>query len=354
MTRAFGYLARELAKSYVLLGLALLALFDLLAFMAEAEDIGDGQYGVLDALMVIAYRTPALLVDLSPFVALLATLSGYAAMSATSELIALRAAGISVLRLGAYAGIVAASFMTGIAGVEIAARPLHLEAGLLRMQETAPIGNQLHGSGFWIRVGTTIVNVASLEHASQPSGISEFVFDEEDRLTGYLFATSADIVSATTWQLHDVERRQYDERGAPTAVAHDVSFMWQPVWDPSTRLYDLTLSSFSLLELYQRLGRANGSAAARTEQAEFWHRVALPLSGIAYALLAAPFAILSTIRGGAALRLALGAGSAFVLYVGEQLLTNAGILLGIPIAATALVPPLLILIAAVLAMRRLR
>jgi lipopolysaccharide export system permease protein len=354
LKRAFGYLAAELTKSYALLGVALLALFDLLAFMAEAEDIGDGQYGVIDALMVVAYRTPALLVDLSPFVALLATLNAYAAMSANSELIALRAAGISVLRLGAYAGIVAAVFMVGIAAVETGARPLHLEAGLLRMQQTAPSGNQLHGSGFWIRVGTTIVNVASLEHVSQPSGISEFEFDSEDRLRGYLFAASADIVSPTTWQLHDVERRQYDSRGAPTASAHEASSTWQPVWDASTRLYDLTLSSFSLVELYHRLGHANRSITARTEQAEFWHRIALPLSAIAYALLAAPFAILSTIRGGIALRLALGAGTAFVLYIGEQLITNASILAGIPIAATALVPPLIILIVAVVAMYRLR
>src|SRR5262249_50362942 len=73
MSRAFAYIARELAKSYALIGLALLVLFDLLAFITESKDIGDFHYGVLDALLVVAYRTPALLVDLSPFIALLGT-----------------------------------------------------------------------------------------------------------------------------------------------------------------------------------------------------------------------------------------------------------------------------------------
>ena len=354
MNRVFAYLSRELAKSYALIGIAMLALFDLLAFLTEAEDIGDGHYSVFDAILVVAYRTPALLVELAPFVALLATLNAYAALSATSELIALRAAGVSVLRLGGYAAAVAALFMTAMAAVETIARPLHLEASVLRMQQTAPSGNQLHGSGFWIRVGTTIVNVATLEHASQPGGISEFDFDADEHLVGYLHAASADIVSPTRWQLHDVIRKQYDVSGAPTAFERDATLAWRPVWDASTRLYNLSLASFSLIELYQSFTHANAPTVAQTERAEFWHRIAIPLSGIAYALLAAPFAILSSIRGGIATRLALGAGTAFLLYIGEQVITNAGILAGIPIAATAFVPPLLILILSLAALRRLR
>ena len=75
MTRAFRYLARELAKSYLIIALAMLVMFDLLAFLAESQDIGDAQYSALDAILVVLYGTPALLVDLSPFIALLATLN---------------------------------------------------------------------------------------------------------------------------------------------------------------------------------------------------------------------------------------------------------------------------------------
>ena len=105
MNRAFAYLARELSKSYALLSIALLVLFDLLAFLAEAQDIGEAHYTVLDALLVITYGTPALLVDLSPFVALLATLTAYDRLNASSELIALRAAGVSGARQLHYIGV---------------------------------------------------------------------------------------------------------------------------------------------------------------------------------------------------------------------------------------------------------
>src|SRR5215470_8778244 len=100
MSRAYRYLARELAKSYALIAIAMVVLFDLLAFLNESQDIGDQHYTALDALLVVLYSTPALLVDpLSPFVGLLATMNAYERLNATSELIALRGAGVSGGRL---------------------------------------------------------------------------------------------------------------------------------------------------------------------------------------------------------------------------------------------------------------
>jgi lipopolysaccharide export system permease protein len=349
MNRAFAYLARELAKNYALIGLALLVLFDLLAFLTEATDIGDYHYGVLDALLVVIYRTPALLVDLSPFIALLGTLNAYANLGATSELVVLRIAGVSAARLGLVAASVAAIFMVGIAAVELAARPLHLEASVLRMHATAPTGDLLRRSGFWIRTGQTFVNVASLEESTQPTNIRIFAFDEDGRLQQYTRTPSANIISPTEWQLSDVWRKSYDRDGAPTATETAPAQHWQPTWDPTTRLYDLPIASFTIPELVHRAKRSNDSTGAQ----ELWRRITLPFGAIAYALLAAPFAMTSGVRGGRPGRLALGAAFAFLIYIGGQVVTYVGILVGLPIAVTAAVTPLLVLIIATVLTRRL-
>jgi lipopolysaccharide export system permease protein len=355
MSRAFGYLARETAKSYALLSVSLLVLFDLLAFLTEAQDIGEANYTLRDALLVILMSTPALLVDLSPFVALLATLLAYDRLNATSELIALRAAGVSGTRLGLVAGAVAAGFMLVIAAVEVAARPLHLQASLLRMHETAPTGNPLRGGGFWIRSGETFVNVAALEDARRPSGIRVFTFSEGSRLTRYQRAASAEIIDPANWQLEDVWDKRYAPDGSPGPVEAQATANWQPTWDRGMALYDLPVASFSMRELLRRATRsANEYVGAQVERTELWRRLRLPLAALAYALLAAPFAMLTNVRGGRSGRLASGAALAFLMYVAEQVVTNAGILAGLPIAMTAAVPPLLVLIVAALLMRRLR
>ena len=51
MTIAFRHVARELAKAYAIIAATLLALFDLIAFLAEGEDIGQARYSVVDALI---------------------------------------------------------------------------------------------------------------------------------------------------------------------------------------------------------------------------------------------------------------------------------------------------------------
>lgn len=354
MTRAFRYLARELAKSYLIIALAMLVMFDLLAFLAESQDIGDAQYSALDAILVVLYGTPALLVDLSPFIALLATLNAYDRLNATSELIALRGAGVSGMRLGRLAGYVAALYMVVIAGVELTARPLRLEASLLRMHETARVGNLLRGSGFWIRTGSTFVNVAGLQDASGPSGIRVFTFDEHARLQSYLRATSAEVVSPTDWQLQNVWHKQFSADGAPVLAETLPTMHWQPTWDRSIKLYDLPIASFTLAELRTRVAHhTNESVGAQAEQIELWRRLTLPLSSIAFALLAAPFALIRNIRGGRSGRLAMGAALAFLVYIGQQVATNAGILANLSIPVTSALPPIIVLVFAVLLMRRM-
>jgi lipopolysaccharide export system permease protein len=354
MSRVFWYLARELAKSYVLVSVALLVLFNLLAFLTESQDVGDERYDVLDALLVIIYSTPAMLVDLSPFIALLATLSAYDRLNASSELIALRSAGISSLHLGRIAALVAGMFMVVIAGVELAARPLRLEASLLRMMETAPTGNPLRGGGFWIRTGQTFVNVAALEDARRPSGIRLFSFADDTGLQSYLRASAAEIVDAADWQLEEVWRKNYTTDVSPALVESLPTLHWRPTWDRGIALYDLPIVSFTLAELTRRIARpTNKSVGAQAEQAELWRRITLPLAAIAYALLAAPFGMFKGIRGGRSGRLVLGTALAFLIYIAQQVVTNAGILAGLPIAVTAVVPPLLVLMFALTLLRRL-
>jgi len=355
VSRAYRYLARELAKSYALIGIAMLVLFDLLAFLNESQDIGDQRYTTLDALLVVVYSTPALLVDpLSPFIAMLATLNAYDRLNATSELIALRGAGVSSGRLAGVSAVVAILFMCFIAGVEYVARPLRLDASLLRMHQTAVTGNLLRGSGFWIRSDRTFVNVSELGEGDKPREIRVFAFTPDAHLQSYMRVTAATIVDRTHWQLENVWSKRYADDGTPDTPQTTATMTWQPPWDPSVRLYDLPVASFTIKELAARIAhRANESVGAQSETIELWKRLTLPLAAVAYALLAAPFALSTNIRGGRALRLAVGAVLALLVYTGAQVLSNAGILAGLPVAATAIVPALLVFVLALVAIRRL-
>jgi lipopolysaccharide export system permease protein len=245
-------------------------------------------------------------------------------------------------------------FMLFIAGVELTARPLRLEASLLRIHETAPAGNLLRRSGFWIRTGQMYINVAELQDVRGPGDIRMFDFTEDAHLASYLRAASADVIGTDKWHLENVWRKRYAPDGAPAAPETYAEFDWTPTWDRTTRLYDLPIACFTIAELISRVQHhANESVGAQAERSELWRRITLPLAAIAYALLAAPFALLANIRGGRSTRLAIGVALAFLVYIGQQVASNAGILAGLAISVTSVVPPLVVLIFALLLMRRM-
>ena len=77
-----------------ILGL-LLGLFAFLTLAEELEDVGKGNFEVIDALNVMVYSLPKISLELLPVTSLIGVLVGLGTLGNQQELIALRAAGWS-------------------------------------------------------------------------------------------------------------------------------------------------------------------------------------------------------------------------------------------------------------------
>ena len=99
MTRIDRYICRSFIGGCIPVLLLLLSLFSFLALSEELEDVGKGAYELLDALLVIVYTLPTRLVYLLPVTVLLGGLLGLGTLANHSELISMRAAAISPVRL---------------------------------------------------------------------------------------------------------------------------------------------------------------------------------------------------------------------------------------------------------------
>ncbi len=289
-----------------------------------------------------------LLVDLSPFIVMLGTLAAFANLDARSEITALRAAGVSRRWFVATTMATSVVAMVLIAGVEVVARPAHLEASLLRMYETARTGNPLKDEGFWARSGSTYVNVEGIENAQRPTGIHIYRFDD-GTISDYLHADAASVITPDTWQLENVREKRY-VAGVPERLSIATTTNWTPIWPSENAIYSLTVSSLSIADLIA--GDSDSDAAALTERVELWRRLALPFAAVAYAAFACAFALSLRGRGGKAARLAAGAAAALALYLTEQLSVNAGILAGVPVALVSILPSAVVFGVALALLRR--
>ena len=93
------YIARSILYSTALVFSVLMALFVFITFADVLGDVGKANFGLGEALRYLVLSLPKNAYELFPMAALLGTTLGLASLAADSELVVMRAAGISLLRI---------------------------------------------------------------------------------------------------------------------------------------------------------------------------------------------------------------------------------------------------------------
>ena len=100
MTILDRYIGLALARGVLLVILVLLPLLTLLDLVRQLDELGTGNYRLVDALIYELYLMPSYLLGLIPFTALLGTSIALGGLAHSNELTVMRAAGISIQRIG--------------------------------------------------------------------------------------------------------------------------------------------------------------------------------------------------------------------------------------------------------------
>ncbi len=101
------YLVKEIIKGSLIALILLLTLFNLFTLTDELKDLGKGNYDLKAVFYYLTLTSPRVLYELVPSSALLGSLFVLGAMGNNRELVAMRAAGLSIL------GILKAVFIAG-------------------------------------------------------------------------------------------------------------------------------------------------------------------------------------------------------------------------------------------------
>ena len=140
------YISMALLKGWLIVLAVLTSVFGLLAFVEEVDRVR-ARYQAFDAFMYVVGTLPRIAMDLAPIVALLGTLIALAGLARNSEVIAMRAAGVSSRRfVGAVLipalGLIVALYLFG----EFVAAPAQQHAEEQRSVQRSGKGNILkHG-----------------------------------------------------------------------------------------------------------------------------------------------------------------------------------------------------------------
>lgn len=283
------YIAKTIITSTLLVLLVLLALYTFMDFIAELDDLGEGSYGLTQILLYLLLTMPKRIYELLPVAALLGSVLGLGTLASQSELVAMRAAGVSVGFINKAVMLVALLLLVLALLVGEVLRPV-AEQKALALQNTAKTGTEGAQSeyGFWTRDGQHFNHIERIRSDGRFEGIKIYEFDENHQLRMVTRAASARYQDGD-WQLSDVVQSQIDKDGIEVRSVERAR--WRSKLNPGMLNIVVVPPAFlpvwSLLDYVSYL-KENHQAVSQYQLA-FWSKVMMPLSSAVMVFLAVPF-----------------------------------------------------------------
>jgi lipopolysaccharide export system permease protein len=326
-----NYIVRTVLAYTALVTLVLMALGALFLFIGQQNDIGKGGYTSTHAMLFVLMNLPGYLIQLLPVAALIGSLLGLGNLARGSEIVVMRASGITTLQFCRWlglAGLLLAALMLLVG--EYVAPPLGKFARQMKMFSKNSELSFAGEGGTWVRDGDTIISVDEQSATASYNGVQVFRFGPGRKLVSVGRATAASVGGDKRWQLQNYAETTFSAAGtdashvAKRAVSSTVSpeFLGLAVISPdSMGLRDLTAYVDHL--------KHNDLDSTRFETA-FWARVARIAALAIVVILALPFAVRPMRASGQGVYTVIGImiGAAFVLL--SQTLESGGQLFGLP------------------------
>jgi lipopolysaccharide export system permease protein len=347
------YIGNQFIRGLVLISLILLTLFSFFELVNQLDDVGKGNYKILDAFVFVGYTLPRRLLDLLPISTLLAGIIALGLLADHGELLAMQAGGVSVQRicLSVLSTGTILILSAGLLG-EFVIPPLEQQARSLRSRALSNAGVTVTKQGLWARKGMSYINVGKTMVGGRATDIDIFESDELGRLRAYTYAREAIIGADNRWVLNEITRKTFGPQGIEEQKL-PVLALESFLSADQVNILELPPDSLSSSDLSQYIAalRRSGQNADRYALA-LWRKLSVPLTTGAMVLLSLPFIFGSTRRISAGRRIMLGSLVAIVFYFADQVIVHLGLLLSLKPFIIAMIPVVLISSIAFWKMRR--
>ncbi len=352
-------LDRYIAKSVVLGCLfscfVLLSIFAFVDFVAQLEDVGKGDYGALQAAIYTLLGLPRIFYDLSPSILLLGGILSLGALAANSELIVLRASGISTMRITR--SVLQTGLFIAILVVVVGEYVVPSATSMAKTYRAQAMEGKLIVGGqnnIWVRDGNRYINVKQILPDNELRQIYLYELNDKRQLNLIIFAEKAKYQNEE-WVLDNIKRSEISETGIKTSFEKQLRLKRLIILELFS-VIELTSKDMSAQDLftYSQYLQDNNLDSDKY-LLEFWIKVFTPFTCLAMLLIAMPVVFATTPRsGGGGQRIILAILIGIIYFVINRTINHLGIALSITPVLSASAPLLLVLIVSTYFMRRVK
>jgi lipopolysaccharide export system permease protein len=368
------YLARQIYAAFGFILFALVALFLFFDILSELGSVR-GQYTLPLALLHVLLKAPSRISEIIPIAGLIGSIYVFAMLASQSEFTILRIAGLDIRRgLTTLAKISLPLVIITLVMSEWLGPYSENMSDQIRMKALGSSYSSQFKTGVWVkdrlrdedgsgpvRPGVRYVNVGKIEQDNEIKSIRMYEFDDAYRLLSIRSAVSGRFDQAGTWILDDVTETRFKEtqQTDPLNPVYSAQTFTHPIVsldsEVTPQILSVLLVSPEKMSIFS-LGRfishlRDNKQDAHRHAIAFWKKVIYPFTIFVMLTLALPFAYLKVRAGSVGIKVFGGImlGMSFQLF--NSLFSNVGLLGSWPALLTALTPPLLYFVLAIVGLR---
>lgn len=347
------YVGRTVLASIALVLVIIVGIDAMAAFIDEIDDVSE-TYTFAQVGLYVLLTIPGRIYDFVPFAALIGCLIALGQFASSSELVVMRAAGVSIGRL-----------------VWITMKPALLLAvlGFLIGEYVAPATEQLAESrramaqnpgesfggkhGLWNREGDSFLHFNALDSNGEVHGITLLQFNDQRELLSSLRARRASF-KGDHWVMEEVAKTNFSS-WATTPVWH-ATLRWDTGITPELlTILAVEPGQLRVEDLY-RFSRYLQQQGLDSDDYELalWRKVLQPFAIGGLVLVAISFIFGPLREGTMGFRIFAGVLVGIVFSTSQDLMGPASLVFGFPPVYAALVPILICVLAGILLLSRAR
>lgn len=338
MTRLDRHVSVHILGLCAVVALGLVAIYTFINFVSDIEDIGQGGFGIGQLAVYTLLLMPAVLYTLMPLIAMLGTLMGLGTLASQGELTAMRAAGVSILRIGGSAMFAGAALgllnlVLGDFLAPIGTQHAESYRALARYGVSSDIG----GKPVWLRDGDSFFQIRRLITEDHIADLRVYTVGPDLRLRSALKVEDARY-NGDGWQFNGVQRSDFEGDAVIRSQAADLR--WPGGLSPEVlRLFVLKAEALTAPGLWRLIQYMEDNRLdSSTYQLSLWRKIVAPFTVAAMMLFAVPF-VFGTLRdAGAGQRLLVGILIGVGFYVINEVCASLGQLYGWPPLLAASLP----------------
>ncbi|MEM7357775.1 MAG: LPS export ABC transporter permease LptG [Pseudomonadota bacterium] len=347
------YIGKILLRHILVTIVVLLGLFVFVTFIDELGNLDKGSYGIAQILQYVILSIPKILYEVFPMAALIGSILGLSVLARDSELVVMRAAGVSIQRI--VLSVLKVGLMLAVVATimgEIISPFTETKAQKIRAESMQTNIGQEQNTGLWLRDDNTYVNIGEVLPDLTLLRVKIFEFDNRNFLR-FLSTAEQGEYQQQRWLLKGLQRTMIDDTSS--AADKVTAAYWSTVVSPDIlRVFMIKpeqLSAWQLTKYIEHL-KTNKQETNDFELA-YWTKIVTPFATAVMLILAVPFVFKEARSGGLGRSLFSGIMIGLGFFILNKAFTYFVPLFNIPPLLGAVLPTLLVCILSFYMIRRI-